>query len=70
MVARAYTVAFQGIDARIVEVQCALSAGMPAFSIVTLVSGMCTEQILIACFVVQENLIKTLAPGIRQRQPP
>ena len=36
MVARAYTVAFQGIDARIVEVQCALSAGMPAFSIVGL----------------------------------
>ena len=33
MVARAYTVAFQGIDARIVEVQCALSAGIPAFSI-------------------------------------
>ena len=38
MVARAYTVAFQGIDARIVEVQCALSAGMPAFSIVGLPS--------------------------------
>jgi len=36
MVARAYTVAFQGIDARIVEVQCALSAGIPAFSIVGL----------------------------------
>ncbi len=36
MVARAYTVAFQGVDARIVEVQCAISAGLPAFSVVGL----------------------------------
>jgi len=36
MVARAYTVAFEGVDARIVEVQCATSAGLPAFSIVGL----------------------------------
>jgi magnesium chelatase family protein len=36
MVARAYTVAFQGVEARIVEVQCALAPGMPAFSIVGL----------------------------------
>ena len=36
MVARAYTVAFEGIAARSVEVQCALSPGMPAFSIVGL----------------------------------
>ncbi len=36
MVARAYTVAFQGVDARLVEVQCATSPGMPAFSIVGL----------------------------------
>ncbi len=36
MVARAYTVAFQGVDARPVEVQCAVSPGMPAFSIVGL----------------------------------
>jgi len=36
MVARAYTVAFQGVDARSVEVQCAVSPGMPAFSIVGL----------------------------------
>ena len=36
MVARAYTVAFQGVEARIVEVQCAVSAGLPAFSIVGL----------------------------------
>ena len=36
MVARAYTVAFEGIDARIVEVQCAISPGLPAFSIVGL----------------------------------
>ncbi|NRB04280.1 MAG: YifB family Mg chelatase-like AAA ATPase [Rhodobacteraceae bacterium] len=36
MVARAYTVAFQGVEAREVEVQCALSTGLPAFSIVGL----------------------------------
>ncbi|OWJ78508.1 YifB family Mg chelatase-like AAA ATPase [Haematobacter genomosp. 1] len=36
MTARAYTVAFEGVEARIVEVQCALSAGLPAFSIVGL----------------------------------
>ena len=36
MVARAYTVAFEGIEARPVEVQCALSAGMPGFAIVGL----------------------------------
>ncbi|HHS93872.1 MAG TPA: ATP-binding protein, partial [Rhodobacterales bacterium] len=36
MVARAYTVAFEGVEARPVEVQCALSAGMPGFAIVGL----------------------------------
>ncbi|MDO6588725.1 ATP-binding protein [Loktanella sp. D2R18] len=36
MVAQAYTVAFEGIDARLVEVQCAVSPGIPAFSIVGL----------------------------------
>jgi len=36
MVARAYTVAFEGVSARRVEVQCALSPGLPAFSIVGL----------------------------------
>ena len=36
MVARAYTVAFEGVEARVVEVQCALSPGMPSFSIVGL----------------------------------
>ncbi len=36
MVARAYTVAFQGVEARIVEVQCAVTPGMPAFAIVGL----------------------------------
>ena len=36
MVARAYTVAFEGVEARMVEVQCAVSAGLPAFSIVGL----------------------------------
>ena len=36
MVARAYTVAFEGIEARIVEVQCAISPGLPSFSLVGL----------------------------------
>lgn len=36
MVARSHTVAFQGVDARPVEVQCAISPGLPAFSIVGL----------------------------------
>ncbi|MGR3434841.1 MAG: YifB family Mg chelatase-like AAA ATPase [Shimia sp.] len=36
MVAMAYTVAFEGLEARVVEVQCAVSPGMPAFSIVGL----------------------------------
>ncbi|MFS4580741.1 YifB family Mg chelatase-like AAA ATPase [Phaeobacter sp. C3_T13_0] len=36
MISRAYTVAFQGIDARKVEVQCAVAPGLPAFSIVGL----------------------------------
>jgi magnesium chelatase family protein len=36
MVAVAYTVAFEGVEARLVEVQCAVTAGMPAFAIVGL----------------------------------
>ncbi len=36
MVARAYTVAFEGVEARIVEVQCAVTPGLPAFSLVGL----------------------------------
>ncbi|WP_050525043.1 YifB family Mg chelatase-like AAA ATPase [Pseudorhodobacter wandonensis] len=36
MVARAYTVAFEGVEARMVEVQCALAAGLPQFGIVGL----------------------------------
>ena len=36
MVARALTVAFEGIEARMVEVQCALSPGLPSFQIVGL----------------------------------
>lgn len=36
MVTRSYTVAFDGVEARMVEVQCAVSHGLPAFSIVGL----------------------------------
>lgn len=36
MVARTYTVAFHGVEARLVEVQCAISPGLPAFSVVGL----------------------------------
>ncbi len=36
MMARAHTVAFEGIEARLVEVQCAVIPGLPAFTIVGL----------------------------------
>ncbi|WP_204113569.1 YifB family Mg chelatase-like AAA ATPase [Shimia biformata] len=36
MVARAYTVAFEGVEAHEVEVQCAVTPGLPGFSIVGL----------------------------------
>ena len=36
MTARAYTVAFEGVEARIVEVQCAVTPGVPAFNLVGL----------------------------------
>lgn len=36
MVATAYTVAFEGLDARLIEVQCALTPGMPGFTMVGL----------------------------------
>src|SRR4028119_41560 len=36
MVALAYTVAFEGVEARLVEVQCTVAAGMPGFAIVGL----------------------------------
>ena len=36
MVARAFTVAFEGVEARLVEVQCAVSPGMPSFALVGL----------------------------------
>lgn len=36
MVAHAYSVAFQGVQARLVEVQCAITPGLPAFAIVGL----------------------------------
>ena len=36
MVARAFTVAFEGVEARLVEVQCALTAGTPALNLVGL----------------------------------
>lgn len=36
MLARAYTVAFEGVEARMVEVQCAVAPGMPNFALVGL----------------------------------
>lgn len=36
MLARAYTVAFQGVEARLIEAQCALAPGIPAFNLVGL----------------------------------
>ncbi len=43
MVSRTYTVAFEGIEARMVEVQCAVSAGLPSFSIVGLADKAVSE---------------------------
>lgn len=43
MTARAYTVAFEGVEARLVEVQCALSPGTPAFNLVGLPDKAVTE---------------------------
>ena len=43
MVSRAYTAAFQGVEARIVEVQCAVTAGLPGFSIVGLADKAVSE---------------------------
>lgn len=43
MVTRAYTVAFEGVDARSVEVQCAVTPGIPAFSLVGLPDKSVTE---------------------------
>ncbi len=36
MVARTFTVAFEGVTARLVEVQCAVTAGLPSFTVVGL----------------------------------
>jgi magnesium chelatase family protein len=36
MVARTYTVAFEGVEARLVEVQCSVATGMPHFGVVGL----------------------------------
>ena len=36
MLARARTVAFDGVEARIVETQCVLSPGLPSFQLVGL----------------------------------
>lgn len=43
MVSRTYTVAFEGIEARMVEVQCAVSPGLPSFSIVGLADKAVSE---------------------------
>ena len=36
MVTRVYTVSFEGVEARLVEVQCAVTPGMPSFQVVGL----------------------------------
>jgi magnesium chelatase family protein len=43
MVTRTYTVAFQGVDARLVEVQCAVTPGLPAFAVVGLADKAVSE---------------------------
>ncbi|MEO1505693.1 MAG: YifB family Mg chelatase-like AAA ATPase [Pseudomonadota bacterium] len=44
MVAHAYSVAFQGLEARTVDVQCHLSSGLPAFNIVGLADKAVAES--------------------------
>ncbi len=34
MVARTFSVAFEGVEARRIEVQCAIAPGLPSFTIV------------------------------------
>lgn len=43
MVARTYTVAFEGVEARVVEVQCAVAPGLPAFAVVGLADKAVSE---------------------------
>ena len=43
MVASAFTVAFEGVEARLVDVQCALAPGMPGFTLVGLPDKAVTE---------------------------
>ena len=43
MVAKTFTVAFEGVEARTVEVQCALSEGLPGFAIVGLADKAVSE---------------------------
>ncbi|MCA0042690.1 YifB family Mg chelatase-like AAA ATPase [Celeribacter litoreus] len=43
MVARTFSVAFEGVEARRVEIQCAISPGLPAFTIVGLPDKAVTE---------------------------
>ena len=43
MVALAYTVAFEGVQARCVEVQCTVTPGLPSFTIVGLPDKAVTE---------------------------
>ena len=44
MVAHAYTVAFSGLEARLVDVQCQLASGVPAFTVVGLPDKAVTES--------------------------
>ena len=37
MITRAHTVSFEGIDPRLIEVECALAPGIPSFSIAGIV---------------------------------
>ena len=55
MITRAYTVAFQGIEARQVEVQCAVTAGLPAFSIVEYNCKPIFENHFLSCSVSQHE---------------
>ena len=52
MIYKTYTVVFEGVEARCIEVQCALSAGLPEFSIV----GLPNKAVSEACDRVRSAL--------------
>lgn len=45
MVSRSYSVTFEGIEARLVEIQCAITPGLPSFRIVYTIKFIATLRV-------------------------